>query len=329
MFSSIAATPSASDSTRATSQYSSSVEPQTLTNDRRLSRRSSGSFSATNRWTPMPCRPMALIMPAGVSTIRGGGCPSRSLRNRPLTATPPSDARSTAPAYSTPYPKQPDAAMTGLRSRSAPMLTERSWASSDVKVEVGSIDRTRAASQTTRARVEDGAFEAATARNDCRRHGSRVRRNCSSRPCRSPSPARARRTRARELSRRARPPRASSASARTRRASPAALGGARRAAAVERAGDAAALAAAAVLGRQEQARAERVEELFAEQIRRGAPAVEQRASACRARRAPRPASRTAPGRRRRRSSRPRPAVDGHERLSERPRQAIRSPGRAS
>ena len=27
------------------------------------SRRSSGSFSATNRWTPMPCRPMAFSMP--------------------------------------------------------------------------------------------------------------------------------------------------------------------------------------------------------------------------------------------------------------------------
>ena len=39
----------------------------------------------------MPCRPMAFSMPAGVSTMRGGGWPSRSARNSPLTATPPSD----------------------------------------------------------------------------------------------------------------------------------------------------------------------------------------------------------------------------------------------
>ena len=38
----------------------------------------------------MPCRPIALSIPDGVSTMRGGGCPSRSARNRPLTATPPS-----------------------------------------------------------------------------------------------------------------------------------------------------------------------------------------------------------------------------------------------
>ena len=57
---------------------------------------------ATNRCTPMPCRPIAFSMPAGVSTIRGGGWPSRSARNSPLTATPPSVDRSTTSAYSTP-----------------------------------------------------------------------------------------------------------------------------------------------------------------------------------------------------------------------------------
>ena len=36
----------------------------------RRSARSSGSRSLTKRWTPMPCRPIALIMPAGVSTMR-------------------------------------------------------------------------------------------------------------------------------------------------------------------------------------------------------------------------------------------------------------------
>ena len=36
------------------------------------------------RCTPMPCRPIALSMPDGVSTIRGGGCPSRSGEEQPL-----------------------------------------------------------------------------------------------------------------------------------------------------------------------------------------------------------------------------------------------------
>ena len=39
----------------------------------------------------MPCRPIALIMPAGVSTMRGGGWPWRSFMNRPFETTPPSD----------------------------------------------------------------------------------------------------------------------------------------------------------------------------------------------------------------------------------------------
>ena len=42
----------------------------------------------------MPCRPIAFNIPAGVSTIRGGGCPSRSARNSPLVAMPPSDEMS-------------------------------------------------------------------------------------------------------------------------------------------------------------------------------------------------------------------------------------------
>ena len=84
MFSSIAATPSASDSMRDTSTYSSSVVPHTLTITVARRARSSGSFSSTKRRTPMPCRPIAFSMPAGVSTMRGAGCPSRSVRNRPF-----------------------------------------------------------------------------------------------------------------------------------------------------------------------------------------------------------------------------------------------------
>ena len=102
MFSSMAATPSASDRIRVTSTYSSIVVPHTFTMTVAPRARSSGSFSRTKRCTPMPCRPMAFSMPAGVSTIRGGGCPARSLRKSPLTTTAPSEERSTTPAYSTP-----------------------------------------------------------------------------------------------------------------------------------------------------------------------------------------------------------------------------------
>src|SRR3954471_19737263 len=110
---------------RAISQYSSMVVPHMLTNTTAPRSRNSGSLSRTNRWTPMPCSPIAFSMPAGVSTIRGGGWPSRSLRNNPLTATPPSVDRSTTSAYSTPYPKHPLAAISGLASVSDPIETER------------------------------------------------------------------------------------------------------------------------------------------------------------------------------------------------------------
>ena len=54
MFSSSACTPSASDRIRASSTYSSSVLPQMLMTFVAPSRRSSGSFSAMYRWTPIP-----------------------------------------------------------------------------------------------------------------------------------------------------------------------------------------------------------------------------------------------------------------------------------
>ena len=102
MFSSSACTPSASERMRETSAYSSTVVPHTFTTTVARRSRSSGSFSLMKRCTPIPCRPIALIMPAGVSTMRGAGCPSRSFRNSPFTTTAPSVERSTMPAYSTP-----------------------------------------------------------------------------------------------------------------------------------------------------------------------------------------------------------------------------------
>ena len=84
MFSSIAATPSASERMRDTSAYSSSVVPQTLTITVARRARSSGSFSSTNRRTPMPCSPMAFSIPAGVSTIALGGMPFALVQEQAL-----------------------------------------------------------------------------------------------------------------------------------------------------------------------------------------------------------------------------------------------------
>ena len=55
-----------------------------------------------------------------------GRVPFARRRNRPFDTTPPSVDRSTTSLYSTPYPKQPLAAMSGLFSRSEPMAIERS-----------------------------------------------------------------------------------------------------------------------------------------------------------------------------------------------------------
>ena len=69
---------------------------------------------------------MAFNIPAGVSTMRGGGWPSRSARNNPLTAIPLSEARSTASAFDA-GPKQPLAAISGFLRVSEPIWTERSY----------------------------------------------------------------------------------------------------------------------------------------------------------------------------------------------------------
>src|SRR6185436_10454557 len=126
MFSSMAATPSESDRMRETSTYSSSVVPQTLTMTVAPRARSSGSFSSANRRAPIPCRPIAFNMPEGVSTMRGAGCPSRSARNSPLDTIAPSVDRSTMSAYSTPYPKQPLAAISGFLRTRPPIRTDKS-----------------------------------------------------------------------------------------------------------------------------------------------------------------------------------------------------------
>src|SRR4051812_33527439 len=62
------------------------------------------------------CSPMALSIPEGVSMMRGIGLPLRRRGVIPLLTKAPRRWTSMTPAYSSPYPKQPDAAMIGLRS---------------------------------------------------------------------------------------------------------------------------------------------------------------------------------------------------------------------
>jgi hypothetical protein len=49
---------------------------------------------------PSLSSPMALSMPDGVSTVRGGGLPMRGWRVTVLGITPPSLAKSTTPSIS-------------------------------------------------------------------------------------------------------------------------------------------------------------------------------------------------------------------------------------
>ena len=64
------------------------------------------------------CSPMPTSRPAGTSAVRGASCPARGRRVVPRVTSPPSRARSTASATSTPYPNGPDAAITGVWSTS-------------------------------------------------------------------------------------------------------------------------------------------------------------------------------------------------------------------
>ena len=137
---------------------------------------------ATNRCTPMPCRPIAFSMPAGVSTMRGGGWPSRSARNRPLTATPPSVERSTTSRVLDAVAEAAARGDQGIRERQrTQMETERFM--------------------SVRERVPDDARGVEHRPVDARAHEMwrppparwSGRRNCNSRRGRSPSPVRARR----------------------------------------------------------------------------------------------------------------------------------------
>ncbi|GBC80147.1 hypothetical protein HRbin09_01377 [bacterium HR09] len=88
--SSYAAIPSSFSSRSMTVAYSSSVSPKTFTTTHAPRWRRVGSTSVQKASTPMFCRPMELIMPAGVSTMRGFGLPILGLGERPLVTTAPS-----------------------------------------------------------------------------------------------------------------------------------------------------------------------------------------------------------------------------------------------
>jgi hypothetical protein len=74
----------------------------------------------------MLARPMALSMPAEVSTVRGGALPLRGSSVMDLVNRPPIRAKSSRSVYSVPYPQVPEASSTGLRSRTRPICTDRS-----------------------------------------------------------------------------------------------------------------------------------------------------------------------------------------------------------
>ena len=102
MFSSIACTPSASDRMRATSTYSSSVVPQMLTMTTARARAQLGQALGDE-----PVHADALQADGVQHAGRRFDDARRRMpfalgEEQPLTATPPSDARSTTSAYSTP-----------------------------------------------------------------------------------------------------------------------------------------------------------------------------------------------------------------------------------
>src|SRR5450756_31821 len=116
MLSSTMSTPSALDSSRTPSTYSSRSPPATLAMMAVPNVRMRGSSRSRKTGMPGFWSPTEFIMPAGVSHTRRPELPSRGLRVRPLVQMPPSLSTSKNSLYSAPKPKVPDAAMTGFLS---------------------------------------------------------------------------------------------------------------------------------------------------------------------------------------------------------------------
>src|SRR6185436_15870998 len=87
---------------------------------------SCGTFSARNRSSPTFASPIALSIPARVSTILAGSFPLRSSRVIDLVTNAPSFDRSMKSPYSNAYPHVPEHVMVGLDNFSPAILTERS-----------------------------------------------------------------------------------------------------------------------------------------------------------------------------------------------------------
>ncbi len=87
---------------------------------------SSGTTWSSHAAMPGPCRPTAFSMPCAVGWSRGAGLPSHANAASDLVTTAPTDARSKAPASSTPYPAVPEAVITGDDNVTAPMRVVRS-----------------------------------------------------------------------------------------------------------------------------------------------------------------------------------------------------------
>ncbi len=120
---SMAATPACPSSLLATSAYSSIVSPNMLATTLVSIPSSRGSFSEMNASTPTFCRPMALSIPHGVSTMRGAGLPCRGFRESPFTTIAPRREMSVYGMNSLPYPKVPEAVITGFFSLNEPIST--------------------------------------------------------------------------------------------------------------------------------------------------------------------------------------------------------------
>src|SRR5450756_1081099 len=114
MLSSTMSTPSALDSSRTPSTYSSRSPPATLAMMAVPNVRMRGSSRSRKTGMPGFWSPTEFIMPAGVSHTRRPELPSRGLRVRPLVQMPPSLPTSKKSLYSAPKPNVPDAAMTGF-----------------------------------------------------------------------------------------------------------------------------------------------------------------------------------------------------------------------
>ena len=134
----------------------------------------------------MPCRPIAFSMPAGVSTMRGGACPSRSARNRPLTATPPS------------VDEIDDVAVFDAVAETSARGDQRIRAASARRWQRTGPCQCASAFQTMREASNTGPSMHDRTKCGVRRaRRGRARRSCSSRRGRSPSPVRATRRTAR------------------------------------------------------------------------------------------------------------------------------------